>query len=948
MVETDKNCTVLIAYDKGVPPSQNELQKQLENGKPKEKLEALKTLVLLMLNGELFPKMLMVIIRHVVREEDHRIKKILMLYWEIVEKLTADGKLREEMILVCNALRQDLLHPNEYIRGCTLRLLCRLKYTGILDPLIPAILQNLEHRHSYVRRNAVMCIYAICRSFGTDVIPDAPEKIQALLDTETDLSTKRNAFLMLFHCDQERAINYLVNVSDQVSTLGDIFQLVVLELIRKVCRADPSQKGRFMKIIFSLTSSPSTAVAYECASSLIALSSAPTAVRAATAGFVQLLVDQSDNNVKLIVLDRLTEMKKQHSKHLQERLMDILRALSSPSADIRRKCLDLTLELLSPRNIEEVVQLLKKEVQKTQSQDQDKPAQEYRQMLIQTIHACAVRYPEIANNVVHLLMDFLGDASSGSAVDVILFVREIVESYPKLREQMLEKLRDCFGEIKSSRVYRVALWILGEYSDTPQDIQSSVEVIRNSLGALPLLPVVDDAEDKKHASKADTTEQKLKTRTIVLADGTYATQTELTATPTAGPTAGSGPLTTGSSLRSLLLGGEFYVASVSAVCLTKLVIKSWAAGFAGANALAVDVLMMLLAILKLGRSNITPYPIDQDSYDRIVQCVKILGTPNDQKKAQWLLDGRASLGRMLSEQKQDRETDEEAEDKVARQPDDLIQIRQLRGKKAIGEIDFVDEDESDLMRATGSLNEREDFSARLNRVFQMTGLSDPVYVEAYLQVHHYDIVLEMLVINRTSDTLQNLTIELATHGDLRIVERPQSYTFGPFDTKTIKASIKVSSTEAGIIFGNATYDLSASTDRAAVILNDIHIDIMDYITPAVCTDTAFRSMWAEFEWENKVAVSTSMSEVKDFLNHIVKSTNMKCLSPPSALEGECGFLAANLYAKSIFGEDALVNLSIEKQADGKIGGYIRIRSKTQGIALSLGDRITLMQKGPQM
>jgi coatomer subunit beta len=52
--------------------------------------------------------------------------------------------------------------------------------------------------------------------------------------------------------------------------------------------------------------------------------------------------------------------------------------------------------------------------------------------------------------------------------------------------------------------------------------------------------------------------------------------------------------------------------------------------------------------------------------------------------------------------------------------------------------------------------------------------------------------------------------------------------------------------------------------------------------------------------------------------------------------GDCGFLAANLYAKSIFGEDALVNVSIEKQRDGTLGGNLRIRSKTQGIALSLG------------
>lgn len=39
-----------------------------------------------------------------------------------------------------------------------------------------------------------------------------------------------------------------------------------------------------------------------------------------------------------------------------------------------------------------------------------------------------------------------------------------------------------------------------------------------------------------------------------------------------------------------------------------------------------------------------------------------------------------------------------------------------------------------------------------------------------------------------------------------------------------------------------------------------------------------------------------------------------------------------------------MNVSIEKQRDGTLGGNLRIRSKTQGIALSLGDKITLKQK----
>lgn len=47
----------------------------------------------------------------------------------------------------------------------------------------------------------------------------------------------------------------------------------------------------------------------------------------------------------------------------------------------------------------------------------------------------------------------------------------------------------------------------------------------------------------------------------------------------------------------------------------------------------------------------------------------------------------------------------------------------------------------------------------------------------------------------------------------------------------------------------------------------------------------------------QVAVNTSIGDVNAFLDHIVASTNMKCLTPPRALEGECGYLAANLYAR---------------------------------------------------
>ena len=70
----------------------------------------------------------------------------------------------------------------------------------------------------------------------------------------------------------------------------------------------------------------------------------------------------------------------------------------------------------------------------------------------------------------------------------------------------------------------------------------------------------------------------------------------------------------------------------------------------------------------------------------------------------------------------------------------------------------------------------------------MTGFSDPVYAEAYVNVNQYDIVLDVLVVNQTPDTLQGLSMELATLGDLKLVEKPMACTVGPHDFVNIKVS----------------------------------------------------------------------------------------------------------------------------------------------------------------
>ena len=71
------------------------------------------------------------------------------------------------------------------LRACPSRFLCRIKEEELLEPLVPSILANLDHRHSYVRRNAVLAINAIYKlPKGELLLQDAPETIEKLLRQE--------------------------------------------------------------------------------------------------------------------------------------------------------------------------------------------------------------------------------------------------------------------------------------------------------------------------------------------------------------------------------------------------------------------------------------------------------------------------------------------------------------------------------------------------------------------------------------------------------------------------------------------------------------------------------------------------------------------------------------------------------------------------------------------
>ncbi|CAN9153551.1 unnamed protein product [Alternaria alternata] len=814
---------------------------------------------------------------------------------------------------------------------------------SVMLTAVEPVRQCLAHRHAYVRKNATFAIASIFTHLP-ELMPDAPDLLVTFLDDENDPTCKRNAFAALVSVSHEKALEYLSTVFDAIPNHEELLLLAELDFIRKDAIVNPSNKARYLRLIFDLLESQVSTVIYEAAHALTTLTSNPVAVKAAAAKFVELAIKEPDNNVKLIVLERVDQLRHKNEGVLDDLTMEVLRVLSSTDLDVRKKSLNIAMEMISSRNVEEVVLLLKKELMKTVDEQYEKNP-EYRSLLISSIHSAAIKFPEVAASVVGSLMDFISDVSSNaSAVDVISFVKEVVERFPDLRASIIERLVSTLGEVRAGKVYRGVLWIIGEFSLEAKDIRDAWKGIRSSLGEIPILAseqrLLDDASEGKesseqvngHAKAAPTGSRK------VLADGTYATESALTSSAAAKAKLEAVKNSQKPPLRQLLLDGDYYLATVLSSTLTKLVMrhKEISKDDARTNALRAEAMLIMISIIRVGQSHFVKTFIDEDSIDRIMSCVRSLSEFSQRKELEtvFLEDTRRSFRTMVQTEEKKRAAKEASERaKSAVNVDDSFNIRQLKKKDADGS----DGVEQDLELATGGDTATEDLTSKLSRVVQLTGFSDSVYAEAYVKVHQFDIVLDVLLVNQTTETLQNLTIEFATLGDLKVVERPSTQNVGPHDFINIQATIKVSSTDTGVIFGNIIYEGEKGVDSNVVILNDVHVDIMDYIKPAQCTETQFRTMWTEFEWENKVNINSKAKTLRDFLKQLMACTNMSCLTPEASMKGDCQFLSANLYARSVFGEDALANLSIEKEGDsGPITGFVRIRSRSQGLALSLG------------
>ena len=91
MSSVEENCTVLIACNKSQGSTADDLRALMESNDDKDKMEAIKTLILMLISGEkLASNTMMHVIRYCINTRHKPLKKLLYVYWEIVKKYDFD------------------------------------------------------------------------------------------------------------------------------------------------------------------------------------------------------------------------------------------------------------------------------------------------------------------------------------------------------------------------------------------------------------------------------------------------------------------------------------------------------------------------------------------------------------------------------------------------------------------------------------------------------------------------------------------------------------------------------------------------------------------------------------------------------------------------------------------------------------------------------------------
>ena len=963
----EKPCYLYI--DEEPITSYRDVIKKISSKEIPEKEEALKEILGSMVNDDNYPQDLMInVIHHLTIVDDINVKKLLFLFWEVIDKHKPDGSMKDEIILVCNGLRKDLDSPNEYIRGRTLRLLTKLPYKEILENVKAAVFDNIKHTHPYVKSNAIMCILSFIDNFGEDIVPDSlPDDLKDIIVKDTDTATRRNAYVLYSRISPMESLSLTQEImeNNEISELGDLFALCIVENLRKLNKIFPQKSSTFIHLLLELSVHKSHSVLFEIGSLLLEISSNPNIVSSAVNILCSLLHEERDNNTLIIILKKLYGIKNRHGEILQEQILTFANLINLNYAiELRKLSFELIDELISESTITQVFDKFINIFTQLNSVNESEFTIDLKNSMLKCMLKNIIKFPEIDKLyplfVLEKNLTFKKDKLY--VYGQINSIRELFTVYSKkddekcqnIIKEMLNKIIKLFEEIDQYEIMETCIWSLANYSNELPLLKQTFDLVMKNLGDLDFERENDEIADnpEENGSKSDSTKKTI-TKTVVLPDGTYGTVTQILDVKEIKKQKEI------KYLRRFLLETTFYFSANLVSGLTNIIFKMKKLGFDKYNIYYFNAINIICSILKMNSKLVYK---DPDNTNHIQMCLKFLLTNNDTIYEEWNQYMQKYENSLKIAQDQTKKEEElvlkKNKDFKNNQPDDFISFRHCKmydpDNFDVDDDDTLNtknknlenDDEEDNIEEQNSIfnsisfgSNRETSSKKRRFIEVLSGTEDPLFVESVVNIYTFDLSIEFTIKNRSKNALQNVSLQLFVPKEFSIIEKPPVFSLEPNEIVHVRSSVKFTKTVNAYIFGQISFN-NFKGENSFMHLSGLFIELLSTYKENI-SDLDFRKNWNDYTWEHNVMIVSRKKSFSECINELIKGLKMTLVFPKTVdlINDEYPFMVANLFAKTRLGENALVNISVEKSKDNKIIGTCVIRSKTKDFMTGLGEKI---------
>ena len=816
MIDDDAAPFLCAPNDPG-SPKWDEIEESLTKMNDQEsQIVALSQLIQYQVSGESPPdSVLMKTIQYTATSRNHYIKKLLFLYYEIVNTRDKKGNLKNEFWLICDALRNDLTHPNEYIRAAALRLVSKFQEPELIAPLVSTIAASLTHKNAYVRRHAVVAIGRINQRWP-NLAPDAPSDIADLLRTETNASCRRVAFLVLCDISRELAAQFLdEDVQQSLLNLSEPMQLTATALIKSLC--SENRRATYLPALLDLLGSPSHGVQLASALTLLNLASSATASRAGFTTLINIMLAVPNASLQLSIADQIERLIPTHTAIAQSLAVELLSTLKTKP--IRSKILNIVKQLATTSNATDIAASLVRHMQTAnnlrQNENEKNDSVSFMVQILQTLRILIASHPVALKTVYEGVNTYVADQDSTVAFYAMEIVRDVAKTTPELHHVITVHLENLIDSIRSSRILRTALYLISLYTENNDSVNLICEAFTE-----------DEAQSEA-----------VEAATVVLEDGTYIQKTVV-------EQADEVP-----SLSSILSNDSYLLSSLS-VSLARICCRLPKTN----PSRAIDFIKKALVKSK-----------HDCELNRIGFALMALEHPQDDHVKDILINSSEdSFNKYISEQinsivvKPQQQSIQQSSG-----IDQVINFSGILGKQFMpneAPVQKFEKKKGELIQMTGSsdvifcecrfIANKFDISLDFRLLNQTSSTLSNVKVELNC-VGELELIDRPSPIQLPKDASENVKFTV------KVTSAKFSRIFGTI-------SYEISNFQ--------------TTEQRLLPLAVISVSSSDYMEPASIDISTFRRKWEEFEWERKLQVHSPSPSISEYISKICTHCKLNVIS----------------------------------------------------------------------